>query len=864
MSEKPLLIFPEPIISARHTRTAIPSRPHFPSPSRQVGRLEPQFAQLERVFSTQNAELRMSAAGSEPEKVLVFETVGRVEDFIKALRGIEGLEWLTEQNENEIHADDDFYRSEENRGANLSGRLYLIMSNQTGLRQLLSFWEIFKSSPNDPQFQRGRTKWRDLFKQLKDIRPWGPEDRLRETGLLEDWKERVELGEETINVEVELWHRDRQDKRNKAQSLITELVKEVGGKVLSSVTINEIAYHGMLVELPIQAVNTILTNPQTRIVRSDQIMFFKPVGQSISIIPEDEPITLPNLAKTAQKPTGEPVVALLDGLPMSNHRRLVGRLIVDDPDELAPSYSVQDRAHGTAMASLIINGELNTQEPPLTRPIYTRPILQPGSQDSHNQRRESLPSNILFVDLVHRAVRRLFEGEGSEPPVAQKVKIINLSIGVCPFYTNLSSLAKLIDYLAWKYNILFMISAGNHSREIILNCPRNQFLALSRDPERLQAAVFSSINNEARINRLLSPAESINGLTVAAIHEDSSSLSNLGRRINPYTSLGLPSPINAQGAGFRRAIKPDILLPGGRQTYTEKLTTSTYPTLEPPKMPSSNNPPGQLVAFPSVIPGELNTARYTCGTSNATALATRTAALLYEKLLEIRNEPGGNRLDENYFAVLLKALLVHGASWRNVHNLIRDILGRQDKETTTRLLGYGQVQPTRLFSCTEQRATLLGFGKLNDGEAHLYTIPIPPSINAKSIHRRLTVTLAWLTPTNTKHNAYRQAALWFTPFGANSQSGHFETLLKVNRQEADNKAVTRGTVQHEIFQGDRATSFGDNSPLQIQVNCRADAGDLIESIPYGLVFTFEVAENIDLPIYQEIATRIRPPIEINN
>lgn len=861
MSEKPLLIFPEPRTDVRQKKTPGFPRLHFPSFSRQIERLEPHFAQLENVFSSQNVELRLSAVGSQPEKVLVFETVGTVEDFIKALKGMEGLEWLTEQSENEIPADDDFHRIEGNQKANLGGRLYLIMSNQKGISQLLSLWDTFKSNPDSPNFERGRTKWRDLFRHLKNIRHWGPEDRLRETGLLEDWKERVELAEETINIEVELWYRNKLDERTKAQSTIEALIKEMEGKVLSSAIIEGVPYHAILAHLPIKAVEAILNKPETRLVQSDQVMFFKPVGQSVSITPKDAPIILPTLDRSAKKPTGDPIVALLDGMPLANHRKLVGYIIVDDPDEFSKKYTVQDRMHGTTMASLIINGELAANEDVLAKPIYARPILEPGPQYPQGQRKENLPSNRLFIDLIHCAVRRLFEEEGSEPPVAPKIKIINLSIGTRPFDSNLSSLAKLIDYLAYKYDVLFIISAGNHSSDIELAVARNEFSQLTRQPQRLEAEVLMSISTRARLSRLLSPSEAINCLTVAAVHEDSSGTPNLGRRINPYISSGLPSPINAQGPGFRRAIKPDILLPGGRQTYTERLATSPQSVLEIPKIPVSNIPPGQLVATPGIQPGDVNAARYTCGTSNATALATRTAALLYEKLSTLKNEHGGDRLDDKYFAVLLKALLVHGASWRNTYSLIGNILGKKDKETIARLLGYGQVQPARLFSCTDQRATLLGFGELNDNEAHLYTIPIPQSINAKKVWRRLTVTLAWLTPVNAKHNAYRRAALWFTQYSSSSSEGYLNTL-QVKRREADGNAVTRGTVQHEIFEGDKATPFENNSVLQIQVNCRAEAGDLTIPIRYGLVFTFEVAENINLPIYQEISTRIRPPIEI--
>ena len=38
------------------------------------------------------------------------------------------------------------------------------------------------------------------------------------------------------------------------------------------------------------------------------------------------------------QPVGLPVVALLDGLPLQAHRRLQGRLIVDDPDGFELDY----------------------------------------------------------------------------------------------------------------------------------------------------------------------------------------------------------------------------------------------------------------------------------------------------------------------------------------------------------------------------------------------------------------------------------------------------------------------------------------------------------------------------------------------
>jgi len=60
-------------------------------------------------------------------------------------------------------------------------------------------------------------------------------------------------------------------------------------------------------------------------------------------------------------------------------------------------------------------------------------------------------------------------------------------------------------------------------------------------------------------------------------------------------------------------------------------------------------------------------------------------------------------------------------------------------------------------------------------------------------------------------------------------------------------------VQHEILEGESSLDFGDGANLEIQVNCRADAGVLEEEIPYALVTTIEVASDLLVDnIYDEV------------
>jgi len=158
-----------------------------------------------------------------------------------------------------------------------------------------------------------------------------------------------------------------------------------------------------------------------------------------------------------------------------------------------------------------------------------------------------------------------------------------------------------------------------------------------------------------------------------------------------------------------------------------------------------------------------------------------------------------------------------------------------------------------LFGCTDQRATLIGCGQLRDGQAHVYRVPLPPSLSGRRDNRRLIVTLAWFAPIHIGHQAYRKAALWFDPPRG---------PLGVARQDADGRAVRRGTVQHEVLEGERAVAYTDGTFMEIKVNCRADAGRLTDEIPYGLAVTLSVKEELDLPIYQEIRQRIRSLVPV--
>ena len=79
-------------------------------------------------------ELRDNPVGVLPDQVLVLETVGSVDDFVDAVRKINGLEWLAEADLSDIQPDDDFSDRRDGRDDRaLSGRLFSGDDRRRGL-----------------------------------------------------------------------------------------------------------------------------------------------------------------------------------------------------------------------------------------------------------------------------------------------------------------------------------------------------------------------------------------------------------------------------------------------------------------------------------------------------------------------------------------------------------------------------------------------------------------------------------------------------------------------------------------------------------------------------------------------------------
>jgi hypothetical protein len=94
-----------------------------------------------------------------------------------------------------------------------------------------------------------------------------------------------------------------------------------------------------------------------------------------------------------------------------------------------------------------------------------------------------------------------------------------------------------------------------------------------------------------------------------------------------------------------------------------------------------------------------------------------------------------------------------------------------------------------------------------------------------------------------------------------------DSVLRADGVDVDGKAVTRGTVQHEVLEGNfSAMNIGSAETIDIPVTCFED-GVMATAlpgggVPYALAVTVEVAPETGLAIYDEVRARVQPAVRV--
>jgi len=855
--KRSLLALPEPREASPPPGPRGGSSPRFPSRQRQLSTYGPEFRRLRQALERKDGSmaLRTDPESLAPDRVIVFEVAGNLGDFQAAVVKIPGLEFLGES-DTDFAADADFAvvdtrkatKGQDRADKPVPGRFYLTMPDTAAFVQLLSLWEQWE---RDGTVSHGLAPFAHLFQQLHAVRPWGPLDRIDEDTIA-FWREETQRHpDRAVRVEVELWFHGTLAPRQRASGDFRRLTTELGGTVVHEAEIAEIAYQGFLVDVPAAEIEKLIGREAVALAIADDVMFLRP--QSVLISPtEIEPFEDASPRSPIQAADGmTPIAALFDGVPLVLHDLLRDRLMLDDPDALEDRTIVQRRVHGTAMASLIVHGDRNANGPALSRQLYVRPILAALAGGD-----EQSDVNRLLVDTLHRAVLRM-RGSAGEEPVAPSVFIVNLSVGDPrrPFTLLVSPLARLLDYLAARFGLLFLVSAGNSTTPLSIPDFANWSDFAAASSADREKAVLASLNAAKHERSILSPAESINALTIGAHHHDEmKARPPAANAVDPFDDSGLPNASSSVGLGYRRSIKPELYLPGGREYLRMRASGGGVEV----GFGAAQRLFGLSAASPDFGgQARTNMLALSDGTSSATALGTRAAHRIFDALMDPDVPSQLRQMDPRFYAVVVKALLVHRARWNGKADLLREICGPEGShrgaersENVCRFMGFGVPNIEEALECAAHRATLVGYGSLGADKALLYRVPLPLTLERVREPRSLTVTVAWVSPIKSRHRSYRCVRIEAAPLNPPQTFG----VDRLSEQPMDHP-VKRGTVFHEHFHGQKAVAFVDNGHLNLQLWRKEDAGGVDDEVAYGIAVTIEAGASI--PVYEEIQQRLR-------
>jgi hypothetical protein len=460
--------------------------------------------------------------------------------------------------------------------------------------------------------------------------------------------------------------------------------------------------------------------------------------------------------------------------------------------------------------------------------------------------------------LFNEAIVRLKHGANATGP---GIVVVNASLGDRnkPFAIHLSGWARVLDYLAYQYGVLFVVSAGNQFGDLSTDGMGTiEFEGLD-DAQKAKVALKASGNSVAQ-RRILSPGEAVNALTVGGLHGDKHPPAPLpASTFDVWANTGLCNVSSALGPGYGGATKPDVIALGGR--HHVRLAQAGSGHRLTPLGKGANALGGIRVAVAPTPQDPNNTAR-TIGTSVAAALSTRVAIRAHEILEGVYDNfgeiPGPQR------ALLLKALIVHSAKWTAGRELIIEVLGPnsgkqhvRQKDNVRRYLGYGAIDGDIVLGCAADRATLWGVGNLLGGQGHRFLVPLPASISGKAQFHELITTVAWFAPPRIGHTQYRGVRLkLLTPDELGSLG------VASSQQQPDTNQAHRGTVIHRRWTGEKAAAVADSDNLELFVQREPD--QIEGAIPYAIVTTLSMpgVDQVYMQVSAKLAIKPKVPVPV--
>lgn len=412
---------------------------------------------------------------------------------------------------------------------------------------------------------------------------------------------------------------------------------------------------------------------------------------------------------------GGPSLCVVDSGIVSNHP-LLARNVGHEEAVMSSTDSVADEnGHGTMVGGIAVFGDIRVcfESGGFSSPItlFSARVLNADNR---------FDDTTLIIHQMRRVIEVF-----TVPPY--NCHVFNLSLGDdCAWQSSKQSLwAESLDTLAREFNVVLVVSAGNHNRG---------WSNTTQEAEEILES-YPSFLFDADCG-LCEPATAAIPITVGGISDRDIPAFALGSRSEDFSRTiateGEPSPTTRIGPGIAGAIKPEFVAPAGNQVFQG---VSTIRRVDDDGgcsiMSFSHQPTRQLFAFDN-------------GTSFAAPRVARSAAILWNSIQEnLGEEPQAN---------LVRAILASAAHLPAAeHNRIQQA---RSEDEIRRVYGYGMLDEDVIFDSADRRVTLIAQGTMPLDTLAVFEVPAPAEFRAAAGNKQVTVSLAYDPPVRRRRAEY--------------------------------------------------------------------------------------------------------------
>lgn len=407
-------------------------------------------------------------------------------------------------------------------------------------------------------------------------------------------------------------------------------------------------------------------------------------------------------------------IAILDSGILSNHP-LLEKAVGDEisvpllgSNKIAAGKPQDDVGHGTKIAGVALYGDIRKciEDNRFAPEVW---ILSAKVMFAEKDPTGNVSAVYDESELLEHQLEKAVSYFAGYP----RCRVVNISFGdrYKKMFGNKRQfpLATLIDELAKRYNIVFVISAGNIEEGIV---------DVNNYPGYL-------LGEEESV-KIIDPASSAYALTVGSIAQQfGPSITSSGQIAFSPAKMNYPSPFTRAGPGYRGMVKPDLVEEGGNEIVSPS---------DPLKLKDMG---GKLVVLnPHFIhEGKLFSVDY--GTSFSAAKVSHFVAKLFNAF-------------PNASANLIKALLLSSADVPSDRpGPLKDIkLDDSDKNLMDilKVYGYGKPNLDRAVSSESNRVVLLADNKIKPDSVHLYYFYLPSEFTSIQGTKEISVCLVYDPP----------------------------------------------------------------------------------------------------------------------